>query len=584
MAEHREREQEMILKSPIAVEKTPHQILNEGLGLVRAGSGSLMLLEDDLLKIEARLGPPHPERQADPVFKVGETSIAGWVAKTGQAYRCKDVTQDPYFAPSRHRHFRSLLAVPIISGDVVIGVLNADNEQPDFFTREDEHKLAQFAKHVAAPALAERLRRRRALDSLHQVGAVLTRLSPHGRLADVLKQIAEQAVSVLNIDLVTLYQYEQEKGDFLVAGTGPTIAGKLLWYDQRVMERRVYPGDIPWKIVQKGQSYFSADAAHDKFLIGTGTRPARDDLPQRPCFVHREQIKSVAALVLRIGTEIVGVMFANYREPHCFSEDEVRILETFGNYAAIAIKNARLQERLRAEEAWATLGKAAANLAHRINNTIGVIPVNVQELRRLLSEEKLSDRDIRNSLERIQRNAEHALEMARRLLQPFQLSETRHFNVNDLLAQALAEAEIPPHIKVIPQYASSLPPIQTSRQLQIAFGELISNAVKAMPNGGKLEVGSKAVPPNWVEVWIADTGHGIPEELRPKLFGMFAASDIGGYRAGLGLGLWWVRTFIEREGGTINVRSQIDQGTKFTIRLPIKEQGKERIWTSVEES
>jgi signal transduction histidine kinase len=62
---------------------------------------------------------------------------------------------------------------------------------------------------------------------------------------------------------------------------------------------------------------------------------------------------------------------------------------------------------------------------------------------------------------------------------------------------------------------------------------------------------------------ISDTGSGISADRAVHLWDMFKQSEDG-----LGFGLWWVRTFIERQGGTISFRSELDSGTIFIIRLP----------------
>ena len=67
----------------------------------------------------------------------------------------------------------------------------------------------------------------------------------------------------------------------------------------------------------------------------------------------------------------------------------------------------------------------------------------------------------------------------------------------------------------------------------------------------------------WVVVEISDTGRGIAPERADSLWEMFKQSE-----EGLGFGLWWVRTFIERQGGTIALQSEPDAGATFCIRLP----------------
>jgi signal transduction histidine kinase len=67
----------------------------------------------------------------------------------------------------------------------------------------------------------------------------------------------------------------------------------------------------------------------------------------------------------------------------------------------------------------------------------------------------------------------------------------------------------------------------------------------------------------WVVVEVSDTGKGITEERMTHLWDMFQTSADG-----LGFGLWWVRTFIERHGGTISCDTEPGAGTTFTVRLP----------------
>lgn len=471
--------------SALTFEETLHSLLNEALTTTGATGGSIMLLDDlrERLVIQARLGRPHLERRYETRFDVGDISIAGYVAKTGESHRSQNIENDPHFSPPRSGklHFRSILCVPILNAEgVVLGVLNADHEQKDFFKSEHEIRLKDLA-HPLSAVIMERNRLWLILDSLHDVGTSLARLSQEGRLADGLKNIAEQALDLLGADVVTLYQYDQSHKHFLVEGTGPTISGRL--NVPGPMHTRIYPDDIPSKMVQQGESHYFLDVENDNFMIGKV--PPRDGHPERPRFAVREGIKSVAALVLRAGTEIVGIMFANYRYSHEFTDDEKRILETFANYAAIAIKNAQLLEELKqvqeqrlAAERWATLGKAAGNLAHRINNTAGLVPVAVQDLKELLTELTMPDdleELINSDLMRIERNTQFTLELADALLKPFKSGSTQQLDLNKLLKETVSLSEIPSTVKLDLNLGPDLPLITSSPLLVDVFVELISN-------------------------------------------------------------------------------------------------------------
>lgn len=139
-----------------------YQILNKGLTFIEATSGTLMLIDNkgEWLEIEARPGLPK-EGEEEPRYGICDSSVAGWVAKTGKPYRCADVEKDSHFASPRsgQLHFKSLLSVPIIFNNKVLGVINADDKQENFFTTDHLQRLSDFAGQIAF-AIAERYRRR----------------------------------------------------------------------------------------------------------------------------------------------------------------------------------------------------------------------------------------------------------------------------------------------------------------------------------------------------------------------------------------------------------------------------------------
>jgi signal transduction histidine kinase len=98
-----------------------------------------------------------------------------------------------------------------------------------------------------------------------------------------------------------------------------------------------------------------------------------------------------------------------------------------------------------------------------------------------------------------------------------------------------------------------------------ALLNLILNAIQAMPQGGTLTV-STALRKDAMEIRIADTGVGITEESRKKLFSPFFTTK----RNGTGLGLAITYRIIENHRGRIDVESEPGKGTAFTVRLPIQ--------------
>jgi len=107
--------------------------------------------------------------------------------------------------------------------------------------------------------------------------------------------------------------------------------------------------------------------------------------------------------------------------------------------------------------------------------------------------------------------------------------------------------------------------IQADRaRLEIAFSNLLENAVKFTPPGGEVRLGA-ALTGMQAQVWVQDTGPGIPPEDLPHIFERFYRGSVT--QAGSGLGLAIAQSVIQAHGGSISVESHPGQGTRFNILL-----------------
>jgi signal transduction histidine kinase len=143
-----------------------------------------------------------------------------------------------------------------------------------------------------------------------------------------------------------------------------------------------------------------------------------------------------------------------------------------------------------------------------------------------------------------------------------------------LPGEAAAGGE-PSPVRVVQDYAKDLPEVESNSLLVDVFLELITNAQKAM--GGRprrwLELRTRLEQDeagSWVVAEVSDTGTGFTPEQMVHLWDMFQQSPDG-----LGFGLWWVRTFIEQQGGTIACESRTGAGATFTVRLPAVTNGEQ---------
>lgn len=562
------------------------QVLNQALVAIAAEAGSLMLLDNKqgILQIKARLGKPRPRRTTEPLYKFEDRtedggqgkgrSIAGWVVRNKRSYLCPDVEKDPFFERSRSgKNFSSLLSVPVIHEGKVLAVINADAVEKGYFTESHKKRLEHVARQVATP-IAERIS---VLAALSEIGVELSRLPREGGVEPVLDKIAQLAVRSLGIDVVIIYPYIQERDQFPVEGKGPTIAGEIR--DPRFMRKSVYPGDVPWTVVVKERrSGFYSDVLKRNFLTGEVARP--DDSPRRR-FAVREGIQSMAALLLPFGAsgkedkEVVGVMFANYRTRHEFNIDEVTALATFADYAAVAILNARhaeqrSQERLRNEQI-EMIENIAKIFAHRMGNLAGPSRAAAQILRTRVDQE--ADAMAARQLDILERKAKVLMELADRLIRPFKKTG-KMFELGPLDVSHIIEEEIDRIIPVLSNVtvekdvAEDLPEVQSVEfQLCEVLQDMFNNAIEAMKDqaAGKLTIQARYnEASNRVEVEISDTGSGIQDDVREKLFSPGVTT-----KSSLGIGLWWSQTFMQATGGALRLKdTRLGEGTSFVMEIP----------------
>jgi signal transduction histidine kinase len=114
-------------------------------------------------------------------------------------------------------------------------------------------------------------------------------------------------------------------------------------------------------------------------------------------------------------------------------------------------------------------------------------------------------------------------------------------------------------------------------RLERAFANLLGNALKFTPPGGRIEVraeceagsGDRAGRP-WLRVDIIDSGRGIPEDLLPHVFEPYYQTSEADRSHGVGLGLAIVKRIVAAHGGRVDVQSREGEGTVFTLWLPVE--------------
>lgn len=227
-----------------------------------------------------------------------------------------------------------------------------------------------------------------------------------------------------------------------------------------------------------------------------------------------------------------------------------------------------LEEQLRHADRLATIGQLAAGIAHELNEPLGAILGFSQ----LMQKDPGLPLQCTSDLEKIVKACLHAREVVRKLLlfsrqMPAQKIPT---DINKLILEGLYLLEsrcAKQHISVIKDLADNVPIISVDPALiHQVLVNLIVNAVQVMPDGGNLTIRTR-LKENMVALIVEDTGPGITEEVKERIFvPFFTTKQIG---QGTGLGLSVVHGIVTSHGGRIEVESEVGKGAIFTVFLPV---------------
>jgi signal transduction histidine kinase len=311
-------------------------------------------------------------------------------------------------------------------------------------------------------------------------------------------------------------------------------------------------------------------------------------------------------------SQFVGNLFAATGDPEGFKQEEIELLQGFGQQAAVGIRNARLfrevedlysrseNQRQEIEELYQTaeeqrqvaevFGKmafsAAANV-HALRNHVGAFRAFMQILA-MVKDDPIQLREMLDSTDRYVKRLEVATAILDGLHEPWREVRDEYVDVNRALALALEKANdihnLDGHIEVIETLGAALPKVRTSYEmLAEAFRILIKNGMEAIlekhpevKSGfpasayvGRLQVTSAAVSRETVEIVIQDDGVGIHPENMEAMFQLRWSTK----ETGMGFGLFWLKDYVEGLNGRVEVESTLGEGTTFRVLLPGCQQG-----------
>jgi signal transduction histidine kinase len=541
-------------------------VLDEICAVFHATCGSIALLNPDTGRLEIEVQQGLPPNSADFALRLGQ-GITGWVAFHGRAQLVPSVAADSRYISLRP-DVRCEMAAPMEANGQIIGVINLDSDRPGGFVAADLALLERLT--AEATTVLQRLwqlrqlqGKARQLESLITIGQSLVSKLEEQELFDT---VTEEARQILGARLCALYLHNAANGTIRMVSVSPATPPPA----SAAAGSAPLPGsDLPL------DHCLVASVLHARRQIEFQNvqSPEYVDVIDLP---RDDRLESLLAAPLLFEGEAIGALSVFTEKPHRFNNDEKRLLGALASLAAVAIQNSRLyarvfqsEESLRKNERLTTLGLLAAEIAHEIRNPLTVIKLLYGNLNldfRADDPRRKDTRVISEKLDQLEAIVTRVLNFGRApssLHSRWSVAEIVEDTIV-LIRLKLAQGKI--HLRFQPPETSLI--VEGNKgQLQQVLLNLLLNAMQVMPDGGEIAIRCAMEDRNGaplVNIDIADTGHGIPDAIRDRIFDSF----LSGRPDGTGLGLAIVERILRSHHGAIAVLATSERGTTMRVTLP----------------
>ena len=569
----------VIGRSASDLEAVLETVVKSARRLCAADVGQVFLVDGDRYRFAYGSGmtPESREFIANNPVALDRGTLIGRVGLDRRATQITDVLADPdYGRPEAQRvaGFRTIMGVPMLLDDEVVGVLAVWRTQVDPFSDRAVEVLTTFAAQAALAVrtvdLVRTLESRsgelgRKVNQLEALRAVGEAVSSSLNLTEVLNTIITQAVRLSGSDGGSIYEFDEGAREFRVE----TVCGTSQEAFDALRRARIGLDD----------TFMGKAATLGRPLELTDLRDAPLD-PHLSVLAETGWRSLVAVPMLREG-RIVGAMVIRRHTPGHIPQEICDLLETFASQSALALINAQLYRELERQSAALEIASRhksefLASMSHELRTPLNAI-IGFSEvlLERMFGE--LNERQDEYLCD-IWSSGKHLLELLNDVLDlskieagqmvlnrsEFVVSESLEYCLSMVRERALQQ-RIHLGLEVDPEVG--LLDADRLRFRQVVLN-LLSNAVKFTPEGGRVDVRASIRDEDLV-VLVADTGVGVPAEDRERIFDSFQqGTRLSGQVEGTGLGLTLSKRILELHGGRIWVESEAGQGSTFGIALP----------------
>jgi signal transduction histidine kinase len=497
--------------------------------------------------------------------------------------------------------FRATAAAPLLVGSRVVAVLQLDFGEPRVFSAADREYLAAVALR-AAQALDRTWQLEAALAARDEADALRSRAAQEleeRQRVELALRASETRYRALAARTSRLHWFAAALSQ---AVTLEAVARALVEHGRNVLGAAsgevamLADGGAAFETIYSDVPSATADAvryAADAGLCETEAVRRREAVlvgsfdewqhrfPRSAALAADGGYVSSAALPLVLGPAVAGVASFHFTAPVNFDEEYRALLASVAQHCAQAVHRARLYEeaevaRADAESANRQKDEFVSILSHDLRAPLNAILGWTS----ILQQGMLDAHGTERALQSIADNATRQQHLVEELLDFSRIRSGRlNLAIDDVDVRALLRAVVESNIPLAAGRGQTLdsdavPPLVVRgdrRRLEQVFFNLVGNALKFTPEGGRIQIGVRAVS-GAAEIRVTDSGTGIAREFLPHVFDAFRQADEGaGRRAGgVGLGLSIARELVDAHGGAIRADSDGPGcGATFTVTLPL---------------
>ncbi len=567
-----------VVSQSLDLDELLREAISKTVQVTSSDAGWIYLLEDDgqTLSLKTYLGISPELAQVASRLTV-EQGVSGMAVRSGKPVTM-DIENYPYteFLPLMVQNgITSLAGVPLMIKGKVAGAMVLSSRKRRFFSKEDIDVLASIGSQIGvaienARLYSELIQHDQTMETLFEIYRVISQSLD---IDEIFKESLAKTIQVTSTDAGAIYLLDED-GTKLKLKTASGISPD---FARDVSE------------IKMGEGIAGSAAGMKKpFVTDIDHYPSRDLLPS----LEKEGLITLVGVPLMAKGRAVGAMNLANRRRRSFSKDDLELLASIGGTIGVAIENARLYQDARvsyeklqkAYEELKTLDKMKSEFLSNVSHELKTPLVSIRGYSELMYDEKLGSipQTQKKALEAVIRNTERLTRLIDSLLflaiqqmgRPEIRMKPRLQSIDEIITSSMADMKVQAekkNISLIKDVPSRLEVMGDRDRLTEVFLNLIDNAIKFTPFGGKITV--KALEEEEaVHITVTDTGIGIPENLISNLFQRFYQADASLTRkyGGTGLGLYICKSIVDAHKGEIWVESKVGAGTTVHVRLPKK--------------